>query len=735
MNFNPLMDRRKSVSPAALKNERKKMELSDQLKDVYGKRRQSMPQPSLQSVLFGQALYKISDTVRDICTGIPVDPLPKAATNRSKAVAHAPRKKPKLTAEKERELVLDALQYFPIGTHDVLEPEFADELKKYGHIYMYRFRPTLKMRAYPLCHYPVVTHKAAAAMQMIMGMLDPKVAKYPHELVTYDGRGQVFSNWAQFWLAMYYLSTMTEDHTLVIYSGHPAGLFPSFPTAPRVVVTNGIVKIPKTLPEAEQEIFSVGVSMFGHIGPQAVVHATMITMISVYRKFKGSDDLNGKVFVSAGLGEMGCAQALASKMNGCIGVIAEVDDYLIEKWQKEEWITEVVDDLDELIARVRKSKTESKGKCIAYHGNVVDVWERFAEELESTGELLVDIGTDQTNLKRPFSGGYVPAQLTLDEMDMMMKKNPEKFKKCVQKCLRYHVLAINKLTDAGMIFWEYGNNLQYEADQAGAEIYKTDDAPARVFKYPTYGTEIIGDLVSVGFSPFRWTFTSGSPNDLSEMDKEVVKILEDIAQANITELPPITPLAVHDYYKDSIKWMQEVQKYKWNYGTMSRMLYTDVRGRVAIALAFNKAINNDVIKGPVVLSRDYHDAKAIGNALKASENKADDGRLHSDLAIQSCLGDSFRGATWISVNNAQNVGLDQILDGGFGLVIDGSEEAEKKAKVTLSWDIANGVAQRAWSGNIHAKATINRAMKDNRSLKITVPHLKSDVKKKTWKKN
>jgi len=734
INRHMFIDRRKSISSVFPKRQSnlKKVDEGQQKSAQLAKRRQSTPHAPLQDVLFGQALFKISDTVRDLCTGIPVDPLPKAAPTRSKGVPHAPKRELELTPEQEKGIVLEALQYFPIGTHDLLGPEFTEELRNYGHIYMYRFRPTLKMRAYPLCHYPVKTHQAAAAMQMIMGMLDPKLAKYPHELISFYGKVQVFSNWAQFWLTMYYLSIMTEEQTLVIFSGHPNGLFPSFPSSPRVVVTNGIMKMPKSPFCPDGGLFAMGVSMFGHIGLQATVHATMITMRCAYRKFTKSDDVAGKVFLSSGLGEMGCAQAIASLMNGCIGVIAEVNHTAIEKLRKEEWITEVISDVDELIQNVRKCKEEGNAKCIAYHGNVVDLWERFAEELENTGKRLIDLGTDQTNLLKPFTGGYVPAQLSLEDMEVIMAEKPEKFKKCVQKCLRYHVLAINKLVEDGMIFWEYGNGFQSEANRAGAEIQKPG-APDGVFRYPTYGKDILGDILAVGFSPFRWTFTSGSPNDIAEMDKEVVKILERIALANIEELPPVTPASVHDYYQDSIKWMKEVQKYKWSASPMSRMLYTDVRGKIAIGTTFNNAIRTDTIKGPVVLSRDYHDAQIIGNAFRKVEFQDEDDKLHSDLSIQDCMGDSFRGATWISMNNTQNSGLRQIVEGGFGLVIDGSEESEKKAKITLSWDAVNGVAHRSWKGNMHSKATVKRGMKDNHQLQITVPHIKS-ADSKAYKK-
>eukprot|EP00794_Sanderia_malayensis_P011144 gene11144-12316_t len=732
MYLNPLnsnfMARRKSHHDAVSSkntNIQKKEDTtkSTNTRDKLVARRQSMPH--IQQLGTGQALLKISVSVKDICTGLPVDPLPQAQPTRSKGVAHAPNRNVRLSPEEEMGVVQDALTYFPPMTHEILEGEFFEELRNYGHIYMYRFRPTLKMRAYPLCHYPVVTCKAAAAMQMIMGNLDSRVAKYPHELITYDGKSHVFSNWAQFWIAMHYLSTMTEEQTLVIYSGHPTGLFPSSPTAPRVVVTNGITKLPRSPCAIDGEMFAIGVGMFGHIGPQAYVHATMLTMISASRKYARTDDLSGKVFLSSGLGLMGASQALASLMNGCVGIIAEVNQELIEKWKKEEWLTEVSSDVEEIVEKARKGREEKKAMTIGYHGNVIDLWERFAEELEQTGECLVDFGTDQTDLTNPFHGGYIPAQLTLDDARAFMKEKPDKFKKYIHKSLRHHVKAINTLAAAGMVFWDYGNSFQYEASRAGADIVKPD-APFGVFKYPTYGMDILGDLFAVGFAPFRWTFTSGSPNDLGEMDKEVVRILEEIAQANLEELPPITPTSIHDHYQDSIKWMKQVQKYRWNYGSLSRMLYTDQRGRVKIALAFNKAIKNDVIKGPVILSRDYHDTSVIGNAYKTAPDILDSSPFMSDLAIQDCIGDSFRGATWISMNNSGRSGLGQILDGGFGLVIDGSEEAEKKAKLTLTWDVANGVAQRAWRGNTYARSTIRRAMKDNHSLQVTLPHMKLD---------
>eukprot|EP00794_Sanderia_malayensis_P006362 gene6362-7090_t len=666
-------------------------------------------------------------SLKDICTGLPVDPLPQRQ-QRDNAVPHAPVRTPNLNPEEELQALQNALRYFPPSTHEVLAPEFAEELREYGHIYMYRFRPTLPMRAYPIDSYPAVSRQAASVMHMIMNNLDPRVAQFPHELVTYGGNGQVFSNWAQFWIAMYYLSTMSDDQTLAMYSGHPMGVFPSSPNSPRVVITNGMVIPNYSSREQYERMFALGVSMYGqmtagsycYIGPQGIVHGTTITVMNAGRKYLKSEELAGKVFVTSGLGGMSGAQPKAAYINGCIGVVAEVSEEALEKRFSQGWLKEKTSDLNELTTMIKSARQERRVTSIGYCGNVVDVWEKLAEILEKTGERLVDLGSDQTSLHNPFNGGYYPVQCSFDEANILMKSDPEKFKEYVQESLRRQVNAINKLTKAGMAFWDYGNAFLLEASRAGADIRKPG-APQGIFKYPSYVQDIMGDIFSLGFGPFRWVCTSAKPSDLQETDRIAAEVIQSIL--NRTDVSEDAKAQ----YRDNLKWIKAAGNHGLVVGSQARILYSDERGRCEIALAFNKAIADGVVKGPVVLSRDHHDVSGTDSPFRETSNIYDGSSFCADMAVQNCIGDSFRGATWVALHNGGGCGWGEVINGGFGLLLDGSEEAAKRAEMMLSWDVNNGVARRAWCGNSYAKNTISRAMEKNDKLKVTESHQVEDI--------
>uniref|UniRef100_A0A452QMQ6 Urocanate hydratase n=1 Tax=Ursus americanus TaxID=9643 RepID=A0A452QMQ6_URSAM len=599
----------------------------------------------------------------------------------------------------------NALRYFPPDVQELLAPEFAQELRLYGHIYMYRFCPAMKMRAYPIEQYPCRTRAAAAIMHMIMNNLDPAVAQFPQELVTYGGNGQVFSNWAQFWLMMSYLSQMTEEQTLVMYSGHPLGLFPSSPQAPRLVITNGMV-IPNYSSRTEYEkLFAMGVTMYGqmtagsycYIGPQGIVHGTVLTVLNAGRRYLGVKDLAGKVFVTSGLGGMSGAQAKAAVIVGCIGVIAEVDKAALMKRHEQGWLMEVTDSLDHCIARLREARKRKEVLSLGYHGNVVDLWERLVHELDTTGELLVDLGSDQTSCHNPFNGGYYPVQTS-----QVGRADHELLASC---SLRRQVSAINRLAKENFFFWDYGNAFLLEAQRAGADVEKKG-ANRTEFRYPSYVQHIMGDIFSLGFGPFRWVCTSGDPQDLAVTDELATSVLEEAVLQ----------------YADNIRWIREAAKHQLVVGSQARILYSDQKGRVAIAVAFNRAIARGKIKAPVVLSRDHHDVSGTDSPFRETSNIYDGSAFCADMAVQNFVGDAFRGATWVALHNGGGVGWGEVINGGFGLVLDGTQEAEQKAKMMLSWDVSNGVARRCWSGNQKAYETICQTMQDNKGLVVTLPH-------------
>uniref|UniRef100_A0A8B9BZJ9 Urocanate hydratase 1 n=1 Tax=Anser brachyrhynchus TaxID=132585 RepID=A0A8B9BZJ9_9AVES len=591
----------------------------------------------------------------------------------------------------------NALRYFPPEIQKKLVLEFAEELRLYGHIYMYRFFPDIEMRAYPIKDYPCKTKSAAAIMLMIMNNLDPSVAQFPQELVTYGGNGQVFSNWAQFWLVMQYLSEMTEEQTLVMYSGHPLGLFPSHRYAPRLIITNGMVIPNYSTRDEYEKMFALGVTMYGqmtagsycYIGPQGIVHGTVLTVLNAGRRYLKAEDLSGKVFVTSGLGGMSGAQAKAAVIAGCVGIIAEVDEAALLKRYKQGWLMEISNNLDHCIARLRDARKNKIALSLGYHGNVVDLWERLVYELDTTGELLVDLGSDQTSCHNPFSGGYYPVQLGFEEAKQLLSTNPGKFRTMVQESLRRHVAAINRLADKGMFFWDYGNAFLLEAQRAGDNFE---------YFFPSLFSGRIGDIFSLGFGPFRWVCTSGDPQDLATADSIAMSVLEDSIRQGVST-------SVKQQYHDNIRWIREAGRHSLVVGSQARILYSDQRGRVSIAMAINRAISEGRIKVclfPLDMSP--------GNSFSLT-----------DMAVQNFVGDAFRGATWVALHNGGGVGWGEVINGGFGLVLDGSTEAEERAKMMLSWDVSNGVARRCWSGNDYAYETICQAMKENVTLKVTLP--------------
>ncbi|KAL9960400.1 hypothetical protein ACROYT_G033851 [Oculina patagonica] len=665
-------------------------------------------------------------SLKELCDGLPIDPLP-SPRDRDDSVPHAPVRTVNLSTDEQRLALQNALRYFPHTCHHTLAPEFAQELREYGHIYMYRFRPDIDMRAYPIDEYPARTRQAAAIMHMIMNNLDPRVAQFPHELVTYGGNGQVFSNWAQFWIVMHYLSEMTEEQTLVMCSGHPQGLFPSSPSAPRAVITNGMVIPNYSSRELYDKMFALGVTMYGqmtagsycYIGPQGIVHGTTIVVLNAGRRQLGVNNLRGKVFLTAGLGGMSGAQAKAAVIAGCIGVVAEVDEAALKKRHDQGWLMEYTSDVDVCVELIKKARQLKKPHSLGYHGNVVDLWERLVQEYESTGEVLVELGSDQTSLHNPFNGGYYPVQVTFDEANEIMKHDPERFKALVQESLRRQVAAINKLTARGMFFWDYGNAFLLEASRAGADVCK-EGAPLGVFRYPSYVQDIMGDIFSLGFGPFRWVCTSGLAADLATTDEIAKKVFEEIMAEGL-------PADVKAQYEDNLRWIEEAQQHHLVVGSQARILYSDQRGRVALAEAFNKAISEKRLLGCVVISRDHHDVSGTDSPFRETSNIYDGSSFCADMAVQNAIGDSFRGATWVALHNGGGVGWGEVVNGGFGLVLDGSQEAGDRARLMLSWDVNNGVARRCWSGNVHAKHAICKAMEENPLLKVTIPSHVEDV--------
>ncbi len=654
-----------------------------------------------------------------ILRGIP-DTLPNAKPYDTE-INHAPTRQNILTREEQKLALKNALRYFPKKFHQTLAPEFAEELKKYGRIYMYRFRPDYPMFARPISEYPAKTKQAAAIMLMIQNNLDPAVAQHPHELITYGGNGSVFMNWAQYLLTMQYLATMTDEQTLVMYSGHPLGLFPSHKKAPRVVVTNGMV-IPNYSSQDDWNKFNaLGVSQYGqmtagsymYIGPQGIVHGTTITVMNAARKIASSNKnpFAGKLFVSSGLGGMSGAQPKAGNIAGVISVVAEINPKAARKRHEQGWVDEIYDNLNLLIQRIKVAKKSKEVVSIAYLGNIVNLWEELDKQ-----EIKVDLGSDQTSLHNPWSGGYYPAGLTFEESNRMMAEEPEKFKEQVRFSLRRQVMAINNHTAKGTYFFDYGNAFLLEASRAGADIM----APNGIdFKYPSYVQDIMGPLFfDYGFGPFRWVCTSGKPEDL--------KLTDEIAAAEMEKLAEIAPDEIKSQMQDNIHWIKEAGKNGLVVGSQARILYTDAEGRINIASAFNKAIKEGRISAPIVLGRDHHDVSGTDSPFRETANIYDGSKFTADMAIQNVIGDAFRGATWVSIHNGGGVGWGEVINGGFGMVLDGSEEADWRLSNMLYWDVNNGITRRSWARNKGAMSAIKRAMEKNPSLKITFPNLTDD---------
>ena len=661
---------------------------------------------------------QLTEFQKEILAGIP-DVLPPLKPY-DKSVNHAPKRKDILTDDEKRLALRNALRYFDPKHHGQLIPEFLDELKTYGRIYMYRLRPDYDMHARHIDEYPYESRKAAAIMLMINNNLDKAVAQHPHELITYGGNGAVFQNWAQYRLTMRYLATMTDEQTLVMYSGHPLGLFPSHPRAPRVVVTNGMVIPNYSKPDDWERFNALGVSQYGqmtagsymYIGPQGIVHGTTITVLNAARKQEGSRSasLAGKLFVSSGLGGMSGAQPKAAVIAGVVGVVAEINPKAVQKRFEQGWVDEVFTSLDELIPRIRKAVADKKPVSIAYQGNIVDLWERLADE-----DMKVDLGSDQTSLHNPWAGGYYPAGLTLEESNDMMSADPARFKAEVEKSLRRQVAAINKLTSKGMYFFDYGNAFLLEASRAGADIMKENGE----FRYPSYVQDIMGPMFfDYGFGPFRWVCTSCKPEDLAETDRLATEVLEEIAKN--------APDDIVGQLEDNIHWIKEAGKNHLVVGSQARILYADCEGRTKIAEAFNRAIRNGRISAPVVLGRDHHDVSGTDSPYRETSNIYDGSKFTADMAVQNVIGDSFRGATWVSLHNGGGVGWGEVMNGGFGMVIDGSEEADENIRMMLHWDVNNGIARRSWARNKGSMDTIRREMEKTPGLKVTLPNLVDD---------
>ena len=658
---------------------------------------------------------QLTEFQKEILAGIP-DVLPPLKPY-DKSVNHAPKRKDILTDGEKRLALRNALRYFDPKHHGQLIPEFLDELKTYGRIYMYRLRPDYDMHARHIDEYPYKSRKAAAIMLMINNNLDKAVAQHPHELITYGGNGAVFQNWAQYRLTMKYLATMTDEQTLVMYSGHPLGLFPSHPRAPRVVVTNGMV-IPNYSKQDDWERFNaLGVSQYGqmtagsymYIGPQGIVHGTTITVLNAARKQEGSRSasLAGKLFVSSGLGGMSGAQPKASVIAGVVGVVAEINPKAVQKRFEQGWVDEVFTSLDELIPRIKKAVADKKPVSIAYQGNIVDLWERLADE-----DIKVDLGSDQTSLHNPWAGGYYPAGFTLEESNEMMSSEPERFKSEVEKSLRRQVAAINRLTAKGMYFFDYGNAFLLEASRAGADIMKDNGD----FRYPSYVQDIMGPMFfDYGFGPFRWVCTSCKPEDLAVTDRLATEVLEEIAKN--------APDDIIGQLEDNIHWIKEAGKNHLVVGSQARILYADCEGRTKIAEAFNRAIRNGEISAPVVLGRDHHDVSGTDSPYRETSNIYDGSKFTADMAVQNVIGDSFRGATWVSLHNGGGVGWGEVINGGFGMVIDGSEDADENIRMMLHWDVNNGIARRSWARNKGSMDAIRREMEKTPGLKVTLPNL------------
>ncbi|MDR1415467.1 MAG: urocanate hydratase [Odoribacteraceae bacterium] len=656
---------------------------------------------------------------QSILEGIP-EKLPALAPL-DPTVNHAPRRKEILTSDEKRLAIRNALRYFPPRHHAALAPEFAGELERHGRVYMHRLRPPYVLRARPIGDYPCRSRQAAAIMLMLQNNLDPDVAQHPHELITYGGNGAVFQNWAQYRLVMQYLAGMTDEQTLVLYSGHPLGLFPSRPGAPRVVVTNGMVIPNYSRPDDWERFNALGVSQYGqmtagsfmYIGPQGIVHGTTITLLNAGRKIsRHGEGLAGKLFITAGLGGMSGAQPKAGNIAGCVSVTAEVNPKAISTRHAQGWVDEVIADLDALVLRVKEARARREVVSIAYRGNVVDLWERFA-----AGDVPVELGSDQTSLHNPWAGGYYPADLSLEESNQLMVADPDAFKERVRASLRRHVEAVNACARRfGTYFFDYGNAFLLEASRAGADVL----AEGGDFRYPSYVQDIMGPMCfDHGFGPFRWVCASGEESDLAVTDAIAAAALEEILERS--------PADTRQQLADNICWIKAAGENKLVVGSRARILYADAVGRVAIASAFNAAIASGRISAPVILGRDHHDVSGTDSPYRETSNIRDGSRFTADMAVQNVIGDAFRGATWVSLHNGGGVGWGEVINGGFGMLLDGSQECEQRLRLMLAWDVNNGVARRGWARNPGAISTIRRAMEEDPLLQVTLPNLADDA--------
>ncbi len=660
---------------------------------------------------------ELTDFQNSILQGIP-DELPEPLPY-DPNVNHAPERKDILTKEEKKLALKNALRYFPEKHHKDLAPEFNEELQKYGRIYMYRFRPRYDITARSIDAFPHKSKQAASIMLMLCNNLDYAVAQHPHELITYGGNGAVFQNWAQYLLTMKYLATMTDEQTLVLYSGHPMGLFPSHKEAPRAVVTNGMMIPNYSKPDDWERYNALGVTQYGqmtagsfmYIGPQGIVHGTTITVLNAGRRLNTAEDgLAGKVFVTSGLGGMSGAQPKASVIAGAIGVVAEINPKATNTRYSQGWVDEVYEDLEKLINRINHARDNKEAVSLAYQGNIVDLWEKFVEE-----GVEVELGSDQTSLHNPYSGGYYPAELTFDEANEMMAKEPEKFKKYVHQSLKRHVKAINTMTERGMYFWDYGNAFLLEAGRAGADVFDKDGK----YKYPSYVQDIMGPLCfDYGFGPFRWVCTSSKPEDLQATDRIAAEVLEDMIKT--------APEEIRMQLSDNLRWICQAEENKLVVGSQARILYADAEGRIRIARAFNNAIRDGLVSAPIVLGRDHHDVSGTDSPFRETSNIYDGSSFTADMAIHNVIGDSFRGATWVSIHNGGGVGWGEAINGGFGMLLDGSADADRRLESMLFWDVNNGIARRSWARNKEAIYAINRAMKKEPLLKVTVPSIVND---------
>ena len=651
-----------------------------------------------------------------ISAGIPSTIPPKK--DYDPTINHAPKRKEILSKEETKLALQNALRYFPKEQHAELAKEFVDELKTYGRIYMYRYRPDYKMYARPIDEYPGKSNQAKSIMAMIQNNLDYAVAQHPHELITYGGNGAVFQNWAQYLLTMQYLSEMTEEQTLTMYSGHPMGLFPSHADAPRVVVTNGMVIPNYSKPDDWEKMNALGVSQYGqmtagsymYIGPQGIVHGTTITVLNACRKIDPTGSPEGKLFLTAGLGGMSGAQPKAGNIAGVVSVTAEVNQKATQTRHSQGWVDEVISDLDKLCERVREAKANKEVVSIAYQGNVVDVWEKFDEE-----NIFVELGSDQTSLHNPWAGGYYPVGMSFEESNEMMANEPELFKEKIQETLRQHAAAVNKHTAKGTYFFDYGNAFLLEASRAGGAVMAENKID---FRYPSYVQDIMGPMCfDYGFGPFRWVCVSEKPEDLAITDQIACEVLEEIKRNS--------PPEIQQQMADNIKWIKGAQENKLVVGSQARILYADTEGRIKIASAFNDAIKAGKI-GPVVLGRDHHDVSGTDSPYRETSNIYDGSKFTADMAIHNVIGDGFRGATWISIHNGGGVGWGEVINGGFGMLIDGSADADRRLKMMLHWDVNNGIARRSWARNEGAIFAIKREMERTPTLKVTVPNLVDD---------